>query len=234
MHALLRRLADERKQNSASLRELLERARKSEVLVLEIRQAMALRTLTSAADESVAAAKHWETEARRYTAAARFDDAHILTTTAQEWRAVRERVQETITTTKRDYALHIENIRSGKATLAQLQSQLDMPKPPQQPKPPQLSVLLPADVTANAAVTVRRLSMIFKCLYPVVLQTPKTTGIEAMAMITSVDPVGASVSPTATGGKPSIAPIGSARPAAAPQPPVSRVLMHNNVIRVII
>lgn len=60
------------------VRDLVDRARKSEAHVLELRLGMAMRALNLAENESTSQMKHFEQEAKRYAQAQRTDDAQLL------------------------------------------------------------------------------------------------------------------------------------------------------------
>ena len=62
---------------------MLERARKAEVIVLELRQVMAQRQYASLIDDASASARHFEQEAARYAHHLRHDDAKLLQAHAQ-------------------------------------------------------------------------------------------------------------------------------------------------------
>uniref|UniRef100_F1KPY2 Ubiquitin carboxyl-terminal hydrolase 7 n=1 Tax=Ascaris suum TaxID=6253 RepID=F1KPY2_ASCSU len=122
-------LSTERKTFQNNLAAATERAKKTEIMYLELKLETGLAVLERAYKDAGQRVKDFEMEQKKVRSGAHSEELKIA---ISEWRAKREEVASLIASSKAEFAAQIEQIKSGKQ-LSQL-PRISVAKPPPAPK----------------------------------------------------------------------------------------------------
>ncbi|KRZ02291.1 Ubiquitin carboxyl-terminal hydrolase 7 [Trichinella zimbabwensis] len=118
-------------QMQTTLKEVMDRAKRHEIEILELRLQMALKALQSSLDDCQRHLNQFDEIAKKHGQVICHEEMKMFLACQQEWLKTKETVKEMIQKLKDDFRHQIELVRGG--TLLQSLTPIEIPKPPAAP-----------------------------------------------------------------------------------------------------